>query len=104
MMTLLSLASAITAWAAMAVLCARSATQRCRMGLPDQAPAQSLAWALAGVTLLLVSMAAAVIASGASFGILLWLCQAGVLGLLMICLLPYAGAVVLAPWCWPNKG
>jgi hypothetical protein len=91
---LFAAASTCAAWAGMAALCYRSSNQRHRMGLPAQAPELGRWFALAGTALLALSLAGAVAADGLSFGIVLWLCQAGMLGLAMICMLPYARDLV----------
>lgn len=92
---ILAAASAFAAWAGMTALCFQSPNQRHRMGLPEQGRAQRYRFALAGVVLLAISLVAAIAADGPSFGIVLWLCQCGMVGLIMICLLPYAIASVL---------
>jgi hypothetical protein len=87
--TLFFFGSALAAWAGMAALCFQSPSQRHRMGLCEQTRRQRRPFIAAAVALLAMSLAAAVAANGASFGIVLWLCQTGVLGLALVCLLPY---------------
>lgn len=102
-------ASALAAWAGMAALCFQSASQRYRMGLPAQGHGRRLGLALGGAALLGMSLAASLAVDGASFGSVLWLCQAGILGLLLVGVLPYAmtgvirlaqAAAALAPLLW----
>ncbi|HYD78837.1 MAG TPA: DUF3325 family protein [Paucimonas sp.] len=92
---LLAAASAFAALAGMAALCFQSPSQRHRMGLPEQARGRRCWFAAAGAAMLAISLIAAIAADGPSFGIVLWLCQAGIIGLFMILLLPYAIAWVI---------
>ncbi|MGH8807107.1 MAG: DUF3325 family protein [Noviherbaspirillum sp.] len=82
--------SGLAAWAGMGSLCFRSPNQRHRMGLPQQDDRQRLRFAAAGSAMLAISLLAALAANGASFGIVLWLCQTGILGFTLICALPYS--------------
>ncbi|HYD60856.1 MAG TPA: DUF3325 family protein [Noviherbaspirillum sp.] len=82
--------SALAAWAGMAALCFQSSSQRHRMGLREQTRGQQQRFIAAGSALLAISLAAAIAADGVSFGIVLWLCQAGILGAALICWLPYS--------------
>lgn len=91
---LLAAGSALAAWAGMAVLCFRSSNQRHRMGLEEQTRGERWRFATAGTMLLAISLIASIAADGASFGIVAWLCQAGILGLILICMLPYSIAWV----------
>ncbi|RSZ60402.1 DUF3325 family protein [Massilia atriviolacea] len=93
---LMAAGSAFAAWAGMAVLCFQSSSQRQRMGLREQSGRQQWGFILAGAALLAVSLAAAVVADGSQFGLLLWLCQAGMLGVALICCLPFARSAVSA--------
>jgi hypothetical protein len=93
---LLAAGSALAAWAGMAALCFQSSSQRHRMGLREQTRGQQRRFIAAGSALLAVSLAAAIAADGVSFGIVLWLCQAGILGAVLICWLPYSMAGVVA--------
>jgi hypothetical protein len=96
--------SALAGWAALMVLCLRSSSQRHRMGLRPQAPLRRRILALAGVALLAASLAAAIAIDGVAVGIALWLCQLGLLGLVMVCLLPYAPGIVLGHRGRTRKG
>jgi hypothetical protein len=87
---LLVTASALAAWAGMVVLCFQSPNQRHRMGLGEQTDQQRFWFVAAGVALLGVSMAVTVATDGASFGLVLWLSQVSILGLILICWLPYS--------------
>ena len=91
---LLAAGSVLAAWAGMAVLCFQSSNQRHRMGLKEQTRCERWRFATAGAMLLALSLIAAITADGASFGIVAWLCQAGILGLILICMLPYSIAWV----------
>ena len=93
---LMAAGSACAAWAGMAVLCFRSASQRRRMGLREQSAPEQWRFILAGAALIAISLAAAVVADGVQFGLLLWLCQAGMLGVALICCLPFARGAVTA--------
>lgn len=93
---LMGAASALAGWAGMAVLCFQSASQRRRMGLRELGGAEQGRFILAGTALIGVSLAAAVLADGTGFGVLLWLCQTGMLGVALICCLPFARAAVTA--------
>ena len=94
----LGLASALSAGAALTLLCLRASSQRHRLGLPEQTPGWRWLYAIAGLALLAISLAATVAVDGLSFGSVLWLCQAGLLALLITCLLPY-----LLPAIMPAK-
>jgi hypothetical protein len=98
----LHLASIAAAWMAMSVLCLRSSSQRHRMGLPELAPIRRRHAGAAATTLLAASLVAAVASDGPALGIVLWLCQAGLLGLVLTCLLPYKPGILL--WPWPSAG
>lgn len=87
---MLAAGSALAAWAGMAVLCFQSSSQRHRMGLREQTRAQQWRFIAAGMALLATSLSAAIAVDSASFGIVLWLCQAGILGLALIFWLPYS--------------
>ncbi|GAB3538372.1 hypothetical protein GCM10027343_03950 [Noviherbaspirillum agri] len=89
---LLAGASLLGALGGMAMLCAQSPNQRHRNRLPELARAQRLRFVSAGIVLLAISLAGATAGQGFSFGIVLWLCQAGLVGVAMICSLPYCGA------------
>lgn len=92
---LMAAGSALAAWAGMGVLCFQSPSQRRRLGLPEQTGRQRWPCAMAAATLIAVSLAAAV-ADGVPFALVLWLCQAGLLGLALICTLPFARRGVTA--------
>lgn len=103
---LMAAGSALAVWAGMAVLCFRSSSQRRRLGLREQSGREQWRFTMAATALIAISLAAAVVADGAQFGLVLWLCQAGMLGLALICSLPFAktavtasawGAALLAP-------
>ena len=103
---LLGAASLIAAWAGMTILCFGSGSQRHRMRLPEQNGGQRRWHRATGAVFLSLSLAAAIAADGASFGIVLWICQTGVAGLVLTCVLPYSlawvvhaqrAAIVLAP-------
>lgn len=103
---LLAAGSVFAAWAGMAVLCFRSSNQRHRMGLKEQTRGERWRFSTAGTILLALSLIAAIAADGASFGIVAWLCQTGILGLILICMLPYSIAWVIrtsraAAWVAP---
>lgn len=100
----LSAASAAAAWMAMSVLCLRSSSQRHRMGLPELAPIRRKLAGAAGTLLLAASLAAAVTSDGPAIGLILWLCQAGLAGLVLTCLLPYKPGILLWPWLSAGKG
>lgn len=93
---LLAAGSALAAWAGMAVLCFQSSSQRRRMGLREQTGPEQWRFILAGTGLIAISLAATVAADGTQFGVLLWLCQAGMLGVALICCLPFARTAVTA--------
>lgn len=93
---LMSAGSAFAAWAGMAVLCYQSSSQRHRMGLREQSAREQWRFILAGTALIAISLAAAVLADGTQFGLLLGLCQAGMLGVALICCLPFARSAVTA--------
>ncbi len=88
--------SVLSAWSGMAALCFQSSSQRHRMGLREQTRGQQWRFIAAGCALLAFSLAAAIAADGVSFGIVLWLCQTGILGAALICWLPYSMAGVVA--------
>jgi hypothetical protein len=87
---LLAMGSAFAVWAGMSALCFQSSNQRHRMGLTEQTTGERWRFMGAGTALLAISLIGAMAADGASFGIVLWLCQIGVLGFALICLLPYS--------------
>lgn len=89
---LLAGASLLGAFGGMALLCFQSPNQRHRSRLPEQTPGVRLQFILVGVTLLVISLGSAIGGQGVSFGMVLWLCQAGLVGLAMICCLPYYSA------------
>ena len=93
---LMAAGSALAVWAGMAVLCFQSSSQRRRLGLRELTSPEQWRFIMAGTALIAVSLAAAVAADGVQFGMLLWLCQVGVLGLALICCLPFARAAVTA--------
>ncbi|UOD29679.1 DUF3325 family protein [Massilia violaceinigra] len=93
---LMAAGSACAAWAGMAVLCFQSASQRRRLGLREQGGREQGCFILAGTVLIAISLAAAVGADGSQFGVLLWLCQTGMLGMALICSLPFARTAVTA--------
>lgn len=101
---LLAALSAAAAWAALAVLCLRSTTQRHRMGLPEQTAMRRRLCGAAGGLLLLASLVAAVASDGPAVGAMVWLCQLGLLGLALIFLLPYRPGIVLWRWRWAGTG
>jgi hypothetical protein len=86
---LLGIWSAAAAFMGMAALCVQSKNQRHRMGWREQTVQQRCIFVALGALLLAASLAMAVRVNGLSFGIVLWLCQTGVLGLALICSLPY---------------
>lgn len=96
---LLAAGSALAVWAGMAVLCFRSSSQRRRLGLREQTGRERWRFSMAATALIGISLAAAVVADGAQFGLVLWLCQAGMLGLALICTLPFARTAVTASAC-----
>lgn len=91
---LLAAASLLAAWSGMTVLCFASRNQRHRMHLPEQQDGQRRGYRAAAVLLLSASLLAAVTTNGTSFGIVLWICQAGLAGLALVCVLPYAATWV----------
>jgi hypothetical protein len=91
---LLGTASALAAWASMAILCFRSSSQRHRMGLREQGKRQRRQYLAAAILLLSLSLLAATAVDGTSFGILLWICQTGIVGLALLCALPYSVTAV----------
>lgn len=93
---LLATGSAMAVWAGMAVLNFRSSSQRRRLGLREQTVSEQFGFSLAGTAMIAISLAAAIAADGVQFGLLLWLGQAGMLGLALICALPFAPAAVTA--------
>lgn len=93
---LLAAGSALAVWAGMAVLCFQSPSQRRRLGLREHTGREKWRFILAGTALIVISLAAAIAADGAQFGIVLWLCQVGMLGLALICCLPFARTAVTA--------
>lgn len=96
---LLTMASGLAAWAGMAVLCFRSSSQRRRLGLRQQTWVEQWRYTVGALVLLVLSLVAAVSADGARFGVLLWLCQAGLLSLTLICALPFArGFLTASAW------
>lgn len=94
--SLLACASALAVWAGMAVLCFQSSSQRRRLALRELSGSEPLRYFAAASALIGLSLAAAVAADGVQFGLLLWLCQAGMLGLALICALPFARSAVEA--------
>ena len=92
---LLAAGSALAAWAGMAVLCFQSPSQRHRMGLREQTRGRQGRFIAAGASLLAVSLATAIAADGVSFGTTLWLCQAGILGVVLVFWLPYSATAVV---------
>jgi hypothetical protein len=93
---LMAAGSAMAAWSGMAVLCFQSASQRRRLGLHAHSAGEKWRFTMAATALIGMSLAAAVAADGVQFGLILWLCQAGLLGLGLICCLPFARAAVTA--------
>lgn len=93
---LVAAGSAFAVWAGMAILCFQSSSQRRRLGLREQSGREQWHFTVAATTLIVMSLAAAVIADGAQFGLLLWACQAGMLGLALIFSLPFARTSVTA--------
>lgn len=93
---LLSVGSALAVWACMAVLSFQSSSQRRRLGLPEHTGRERWRFILAGAVLIVLSLAAAIAADGVQFGIVLWLCQVGMLGVALICCLPFARTAVTA--------
>lgn len=93
---LLAVGSALAVWAGMAVLCFQSSSQRRRLGLPEHTGREQWRFILAGAVLIVISLAAAIAADGVQFGIVLWLCQVGMLGVALICCLPFARTAVTA--------
>ncbi len=93
---LMAAGSACAAWAGMAVLCFQSSSQRRRLGLREQSGREQGRFILAGTALIVISLVAAVSADGSQFGVLLWLCQTGMLGMALICSLPFARTAVTA--------
>ncbi|MBC7858540.1 MAG: DUF3325 family protein, partial [Burkholderiaceae bacterium] len=89
---LLAAGSACAAWAGMAALAFQSPNQRHRMGLIEQAAGRRRCFIAAAAALLALSLGAAIAADGAALGMVLWLCQAGMLGLALIGALPYSVA------------
>lgn len=89
---LLAGASLLGALGGMALLCFQSPSQRHRSRLPEQSPGVRLQFMAGGVALLALSLAGAIAGHGFSFGIVLWLCQASLVGMAMICSLPYYSA------------
>jgi hypothetical protein len=87
---MMSAASLLAAWAAMTGFAFQAPSQRHRLGLAPQRRARRALHALAASALLALSLAAAMQANGKAFGLVLWLCQACVLGLAATCLFPYA--------------
>ena len=65
-------------------------------GLREQTGPEQWRFILAGTSLIAISLAATVAADGTQFGVLLWLCQAGMLGVALICCLPFARTAVTA--------
>lgn len=95
----LVLASVLAAWAGISAFALQSPTQRHRSHLPPQRRATRLAYMSGGMALFAISLFAALGHSNLSFAIVLWICQAGVLGVAWTCLLPYAG-----PWmAWSSR-
>lgn len=91
---LLAGASLLGALGGIATLCLQSPNHRHRNRLPAQTSAMRLQFISVGVALLALSLAGAIAGQGVSFGIVLWLCQMGLMGLAMICSLPYYSASV----------
>jgi hypothetical protein len=87
---LLVVCSMTAAWAAMTAIYLQSTAQRERLGLRPQSPAERRAFIAVASGLLVLSMVAAVTRDGPSFGLVLWLSQAGIFGLALLCLAPYA--------------
>lgn len=79
----------LTSFAAMAALCAQAPTMRSRMAWPKHSDSQRAAIATSAVALLALSFAAAWRADSAAFASVLWLCELGAAGLLLIIALPY---------------
>lgn len=92
---LLAMASLFASWAGMVVLCFASPTQRHRMGLAEQGARQRRNCVMAAILLFFFSLLAAIAADGTAFGIVLWICQAGLAGLALVCMLPYSPAWVV---------
>lgn len=88
-------ASVLGAFSGMALLCLQSPAHRHRNGLPEQDLPVRLGVIVTGAVLLYISLFAAVTGQGASFGIVAWMCQLGLLGLAMIILLPYFGPHIM---------
>lgn len=93
---LMAAGSALAAWAGMMLLCYQSPSQRRRMGLRAQTGLEQWRFIMAATALIAMSLAAAIVADGVQFGLLLWLCQVGMLGLALICSLPFAKTAVTA--------
>lgn len=87
---LIAAGSTLAAWAGMAALCFQSPSQRHRLGLREQTRRQQQGFIATGSALLAVSLASAIAVDGVSFGVTLWLCQAGILGLALVFWLPYS--------------
>ncbi len=100
----LAVCSLVTGWFALVVLCLRSSSQRHRLGLVSLARHHRWLLGLAGIALLAISLATATLVDGTAVGPVLWLCQLGLLGLAMVCVLPYAPGIVLGPWRGAGKG
>jgi len=93
---LMATGGALAAWTGMMLLYFQSSSQRRRMGLREQSGRQQWRFIAAATAWIAMSLAAAVAADGVQFGLLLWLCQAGMLGLALICSLPFAQSAVTA--------
>lgn len=93
---LLDAAAALAAWAGMAALCFQLPVQRERLRLAEQSRMRRLQYIVAGSALLVLSLAAAIVANGLSFGIVLWVSQLSVLGLVLVCCVPYRPANVMS--------
>ena len=93
---LMAAGSALAVWAGMAALCFQSSSQRRRLGLRELTGREQWRSIMAGTALLCLALAAAIAADGVQFGMVLWLCQVGLLGVGIICCLPFARAAVTA--------
>lgn len=91
---LMGVGAASAAWTGMTLLCFQSSSQRRRLGLREQTGREQRRFILAATALIAISLAAAIAADGVQFGLLLWLCQTSMLGLVLICALPFARSAV----------
>lgn len=91
---LLTASSVCAAWAGMAALCFQSPSQRHRMDWPPLSGLRRLGFIVAAIMLLAASLVAAIATDGMPFGILRWVCQTSVSGVILSCSLPYSITVV----------